>query len=188
MDVTSRKGWGARKPRPRTRQAASSVREFFIHWPGAVPNSWRELVHHDELLRKLAGADPDAHPLDVLRHINTPAEERATMRAIQNFHMDTRGWSDFAYTYGVMPTARAYMGRGLAYVPAAQERHNTGTVACCVFLGPNDRVTPEIAAAIKWLRRHVEQHAHHRVDVRPHRAVTPTECPGPRLTELANRL
>jgi hypothetical protein len=81
-----------------------------------------------------------------------------------------------------------HRGRGMTYVPASQLGHNTGTVSVCVFLGPNDPVPDAVVRSIKELRAFCEHRAGHPLDVRPHSSVTSTECPGPRLLAIANRL
>lgn len=165
LKIHSRRSWGAKPPRPRDEQSPSQVRELFIHWPGGEPASWA--------------------------HVDSVAEEEATMRSIQGFHMGpARGWSDFAYSFAVFPSGRIYRGRGMRYVPAAQLGHNTGTVAVIVFLGPEDqdKLSSKVVGAIRALREHCEAKAGRSLDVRPHRAVTSTECPGPFLNELANKL
>jgi hypothetical protein len=163
MRIIGRPTWRARSPRPRQPQNPKTVREFFIHWPGNEPASWA--------------------------HVDTRAEERATMRATQDFHMGPqRKWSDFAYSFAIFKSGRVYRGRGMTYVPASQLGHNTGTVSVCVFLGPNDPVPDAVVRSIKELRAFCEHRAGHPLDVRPHSSVTSTECPGPRLLAIANRL
>lgn len=163
MKIHGRKSWGARKPRPRTRQDPHNVRELFIHWNGSSPRSFA--------------------------NIDTVAEEESIMRGTQDFHMGPqREWSDFAYSFAIFPSGRVYRGRGMDWVPASQLNHNTNTASCIVFLGTDDKIPDAVIHAIKELRKHCEARAGHALDVRPHRAVTQTDCPGPRLTELANRL
>jgi hypothetical protein len=163
MRIIGRPTWRARRPRPRQPQNPRSVRELFIHWPGADPHSWA--------------------------HVDTRAEERATMRAIQDFHMGPeRKWSDFAYSFAIFKSGRVYRGRGMNWVPASQLDHNTGTVSVCVFVGPDDPVPDVALRSIKELRAFCERKAGHVLDVRPHSSVTGTECPGPRLLQIANRL
>lgn len=161
--IRSRASWGARKPRPRDTQTFDQIRELFIHWPGSEPGSWR--------------------------HVNTEDEEKRTMREIQAFHMGPqRNWSDFAYSFAVFPSGRIYRGRGGPYVPAAQLGHNTGTVAVCVFLGPDDSVPENVVISLRWLKKYLEGKTGHTLKVRPHKSVTQTECPGPALTILARQL
>jgi hypothetical protein len=52
---------------------------------------------------------------------------------------------------------------------------------------PDDPVPDVVVRSIKELRAFCERKAGH-LDVRPHSSVTGTECPGPRLLQIANRL
>lgn len=156
MHIISRKHWGARDPRSnRSSQSPQGVRELFLHWPGEGVESYAS--------------------------VNTPQEEEAAMRKYQDFHMDGRGWADFAYSFAVFPSGRVYRGRGMGNVPAAQDGHNTNTVAVCVVLGTKDKLTPVIKAAVEELRDHCREVAGHGLRVRGHGEVTSTECPGPTL-------
>jgi hypothetical protein len=149
MQITSRKAWGARRPRPRDRH--SSWREFILHWPGEGKFS----------------------------HIDSVAEEKAQMREFQNFHMDTRGWSDFAYGFAVFSSGRVYRGRGMDYVPAAQLGHNTGTVPVLCVIGPGEQMTKAMEESLVDLKNHCDKRAGRDLVVLPHSAVTSTSCPGP---------
>jgi len=162
-EIRSRRSWGAARPRPRSLQNPLNVAELFVHWNGSVPASFK--------------------------HINTVAEEEALMRSTQAFHMGPqRGWSDFAYSFAIMPSGRIYRGRGMKWVPAAQANHNSNTNAVIVFLGPDDPVPAAVVDAIKSLHRHVNRRSLRNVRLRAHRDVTGTECPGPRLTALVRKL
>jgi hypothetical protein len=114
--------------------------------------------------------------------INHLEEQFAKMRSIQDFHMDVRGWADIGYhfvvmqPYGDIPYARIFQGRGRNLVPAAQQDHNTGTLAVCVVgdfrtdhLMDNTRYALEVLLdryndALRTLGGHGD--------------VFPTECPG----------
>jgi len=120
--------------------------------------------------------------------IDTVAEQHATLRSFQNFHMDTRGWSDIGYhlicfqPYGGIKQARLYRGRPIRYVPAAQQGHNTGTIALCVVSANDpvkDRTVDRIDAAIRAL---AEKYPLTRV--RAHGDVFATDCPGSHLRAL----
>lgn len=161
--IHSRKSWRARTPHPRTPQSPKNVTELFVHWPGGVPRSWR--------------------------NIKTAVQETATMRSIQEFHMGPeRGWSDFAYSFAIFPSGRIYRGRGMDWVPASQLSHNTGTASVCVFLGPDDPVPSAVIDAIKDLRNHCEKRAGRKLRLRPHRSVNSTDCPGSRLATVVAKL
>lgn len=162
FNIVQRNTWGARKPRATTRQNPKAVRELFIHWP-ATPGS--------------------------TKHINTRAEERAWMRQIQNFHMDTRGWNDFAYNYAIFPSGRIYAGRTFRNVPAGQEGHNTNTVAIVCVLGmADDHIPAAMKSNLRDFVRWAEKYAGHELKVRGHKEVSPTSCPGPTLMSFVDNL
>lgn len=162
--IHPRSDWGARPPRSVTVQNLRAIQEVFIHWPGDNPVSWDR--------------------------VNTQNEERAAMRAIQNFHMDERMWSDFAYNHAVFLSGRIYRGRGNSHIPAAQGDgyHNTGTIAIVVFAGPADTIPGAVHSSLLSLVRMVNKDAGRQVKVRAHGDVSPTECPGPRLRQMARKL
>lgn len=151
MKIRSRKSWGARPPRPRSRQHPTNVSEFFIHWPGN---------NRDNFLAE--------------------AQEKAKLREWQDFHMNGRGWSDIGYNFAVFSSGRIYRLRGMDWVPAAQEFHNTNTVSCvCVGM-----VTGAMKASIIDLKNHCDRRAKRDLTARPHSAVTATDCPGDELRAL----
>jgi hypothetical protein len=119
----------------------------------------------------------------------TMQAEAALIRATREFHINDRGMSDIAYSYGFMPSGRAYILRG----------HRTGGhTFCCnstsiafLFFGTSDAVPREaLDNALTTMRA---ERAHqveignltrgHRI--RGHREVGgqfgPTACPGNRL-------
>lgn len=161
FDIIPRSRWGARPPRNRDTRAPSVVDTVYVHWPGATGS--------------LAG-------------INTPAEERQWMRDTQRFHMDTRGWADFAYNYAIFPSGRIYAGRTFKVVPASQAPHNTTGVSICCVIGPPDEVTPAMWENLREFVRWCEKYARHDLRCKGHRQVNQTTCPGDKLMQLVPRL
>lgn len=114
----------------------------------------------------------------------------AAMREVQNFHMDTRGWSDIAYHYvvfqarGKIAHANICEGRPVNHVPAAQLDHNTGTLAICVFgmIDHDDKLQDDTLHAIAQIIRAHPSVTH----VGGHRDVTQTSCPGDMLYHALN--
>jgi N-acetylmuramoyl-L-alanine amidase len=51
------------------------------------------------------------------------------MRHTQAFHMDTRGFSDIAYSFGIMPSGRIYEARGWDRVGGHTFNHNSVSLA-----------------------------------------------------------
>jgi N-acetylmuramoyl-L-alanine amidase len=138
-------------------------------------------------------------PLGVIREVvihhtadpgparNTLETERAYMRTIQNFHMDSRGWDDFAYHLAVMPSGRVYRGRPIDRIGAHVEHNNTGRVGIVVagnFEG--SRPTRAALASVAYLCKH-----HPKLKgkpVRGHRDFGGTSCPGKHLYPITKEL
>lgn len=115
--------------------------------------------------------------------IDTLAEQRKAMQGIQNFHMDTRGWSDIAYHAIVfqpqrnLPFARVFLGRPKSIVPAAQQGHNTGTLAIAVYGDfTHDTLDRNTRFAIEQTIRRLAPEAK---TLGGHKDVFATTCPGP---------
>lgn len=166
----TREEWNPRPPRPMTVNAA--LREAFIHHT----------------------TNDNAEGIDSL------AEQKAAVKATQDYHMLVRGWSDIAYhyvvfqPYGGLENARIFQARETRWVPAGQEGHNTGTVPIVVYgnFDHDDGVKPETITAIVRLLKHVdENHGGTLKTVGGHRDVVGTECPGDtlyaKLPEIARR-
>lgn len=99
-----------------------------------------------------------------------------------------RRWSFFAYSFAVFQSGRVYRGRGMNWVPAGQEGHNTGTVAVLCVVGPGDDPSPAMLRSLRGLRAHCERKAGHGLNVRGHGEVVQTACPGPELRRLVREL
>lgn len=111
-----------------------------------------------------------------------------TVRQIQNFQMDTNGWSDIGYNFLVDQSGKVYEGRsgGWLAIGAHAGGQNTAWIGVC-WIGHSGNVTPTSAAlaAIRWLYDEANQLAGRRLDVRGHGQVPgqATKCPGSRLRE-----
>lgn len=148
MKLIRRKQWQARPPRA-------------ITWQGLPTEAF---IHHS--------ADATGLGYD------TRAEQKAKMRDIQNFHMNDRGWSDIAYHRLVFRDGTVYAGRNVRHVPAAQEGHNTGTLAIClVGNGESETMTQaQKEAILKILDHHPSVKT-----LGGHRDASSTACPGARF-------
>lgn len=141
------------------------------------------------------------HTTDRLaEHVDTLPEQKACMRAIQRYHMDTNGWDDIGYNYVVFQPygnrtyARIFEGRPRTHVPAAQLNHNTNTLAVVVFgnfdhddsVKRNTRYALEVLITDKFKPFGVRK-------IGGHRDVVSTDCPGdtlyrqiPRIADAVN--
>lgn len=123
------------------------------------------------------------HTDDTAAGINSLEEQKTRMRDYQHFHIVGRGWNAIGYHYVVFPEfgsvyARVFEGRPRYAVPAAQEGHNTGTLAICVVGAGDARMDDSqryaVVQLIKWLK---DGGAPLRT-LGGHRDVTATACPG----------
>lgn len=160
MKIYSRSRWGSRNTNPESHQGVRSIREIFIHWTESASGQI------------------------------SYAQQCQAMRSLQQFHMDTRSWSDLGYhyvvfqPYGKLRTARVFEGRKLDCVPAAQANHNTNTCAIAVVMNSRDKKLKwQTKLALRRLIWHLrKQRIVADVPVKPHSDVTATTCPGPKLT------
>ncbi len=107
-----------------------------------------------------------------------------TPKAIQNYHMDTKRWSDIGYNFLVDDKGRIYEGRGWTVLGAHAEGHNTENIGVC-WIG-KDRAgvkdtPPASLAAIRWLYDQACHQAGRQLAKRGHRDVGSTTCPGDEL-------
>lgn len=155
IKLYSRADWHARQPRAMAVQG--SFTEAFIH-------------HSDDT--------------NAARLLNFNAQA-AKMRQIQDYHMDTKGWSDIAYhfvvfqPYGVLVRARIFEGRRLTAVPAAQEGHNSNTLAICV-VGDYQSLN-EVKRNTRYAIEQLLSEFPELGTLGGHRDVVSTTCPGDRL-------
>jgi hypothetical protein len=109
-----------------------------------------------------------------------------TIRGIQSSHMNSNGWNDIGYHYVIGPDGSIFAGRPPGVV-GAHATPNTGNVGVCLvgnFEGP-DSVTPEARAALASLLRWLAgRYGVPTRDVRGHRDLNSTACPGRRLYAL----
>lgn len=118
----------------------------------------------------------------------------AGVRAIQNFHMDSRGWTDIAYSFIVdRATFEIYEGRGAGVRGGHTLGHNTISHGICVM--GNFEVS-QVAAGLVARLAELVRHGHGRgwwpaQLTGGHRDVRATACPGQNLyarIEEINRL
>lgn len=193
FDVIQRSTWGARAPRSRTRRPATTVDMVFIHWPGGpvhIDRTPLPILEHPE-----EEASDCIMPADLLHLLNThelrngsTQAERAYMREIQNFHMNVRGWSDYAYNYALFQSGRVYAGRTFQYVPASQAPFNTHGVSLTCNIGTGDQPSVAMRNTMREFVRWAEKYAGHDLHVKGHRDVNQTSCPGDRLYRLVPSL
>lgn len=102
-----------------------------------------------------------------------------TVRSIQDFHMDERGWSDIAYNLLVDDNGNAYEGRGWDVRGAHAVGHNTSGIGVC-YIGQNSP-TAEAKATIRALYNEANRRTGRELDYKGHGDVNETSCPGSNL-------
>ena len=148
-----------------------------------------------ELIRRSAwgAAPPTGKPVAIpvpvrdlfLHHSAGPDGGPETVRAIQKFHQQSRGWADIAYSWLYSPRDRVfYEGRGPGVQQAAQRSHNSTGHSVCV-LGNYEAARPP-AHVVRDLADWGEWHGGTWGPsiYRPHRDVNATICPGKHLVDL----
>lgn len=117
---------------------------------------------------------------------HTAGNERGAsgVRAIQDFHMDVRGWSDIAYSFIIDRVSLAvYEGRGAGVLGGHTFGRNSVSHAICV-MGNFDRTS--VSDALVGRIAELVAHGHEQgwwpaMLTGGHRDVRPTACPGDNL-------
>lgn len=112
-------------------------------------------------------------------------DAKARMRGVQNFHIDNRGWNDFAYSWAFSFTGEILEGRGWGVYTAATGVENNHSYAV-VFLGADkidrDDLTVRGRNALGEVLREAERLKGKKLIVKGHtEAQDPTgktACPG----------
>jgi hypothetical protein len=115
---------------------------------------------------------------------------RLVMRAHQDFHLDTRGWCDIAYSFEIsMRTGEVLEGRGWSLRSAAQGTNegNDAFLAICFQgadkKGRKDLSTPAVESFVDLCREFRMRKGRWPV-VKPHSHFTGTECPGDEIRAM----
>lgn len=161
MTHYSRSDWGGRPPEGRYKLDPLKVQGVALHWPAM------------------------AVPLD------TVPEVKAALRSWQDYHMDTRGWSDIAYQLAVDQDGNTYGLRGLRYRSAANgdtvPNLLYGAFLLVVAVGeePSGHLVKAVRARVKAHRNLFPNSrliVGHR-DIRPE----PTACPGAAVDRMIDQ-
>lgn len=172
--IISRAEWGARE----VNFAAENETGLYS---SDNPEGWRE---YNGDLR-------DDYQTLVIHHSATyEIDDVATMRVVQDLHMDDRGWADVAYHYCVGKTGSIFEGRVMNVRGTHTAGYNTGSLGVCL-LGNFEEEVPTQAqltatlALVNWLALRLD--LTHLAGHRDFNAIT--VCPGanlyPYLVEFA---
>ncbi|QBI56546.1 peptidoglycan recognition protein family protein [Streptomonospora litoralis] len=119
----------------------------------------------------------DARVEFIVHHSAGPTDQ--SVRSIQDFHLDERGWADIGYNLLVDDAGNAYEGRGWLVVGAHAVGHNVSGIGVC-YIGRNNP-TSAAKAAIRALYEEACERAGRRLAAKGHRDVNETTCPGDEL-------
>lgn len=143
--------------------------------------------------RREWGARPPTGPyrfhlprLLVVHHSYRPSEEdydhlggEATVREIQRYHMEERGWIDIGYHFLIGPDGQVFEGRPPHVVGAHVRRRNTLKLGICLIGDfrnhpPSPEALQSLVGLVSWLRYlfGIGRHLY------GHRDFVQTECPG----------
>ncbi|MDQ3335418.1 MAG: N-acetylmuramoyl-L-alanine amidase [Myxococcota bacterium] len=132
-----------------------------------------------------------------IHHTVTPTNDSMTaaqrLRQIQAFHQNTRGWCDIGYNYLVSRDGRVWRGRGAGRVGAHVANANTGNLGIS-FIGTHTTTAPtetQMCNTAKLLRRLHEDFSGislNRTDVKGHRQLGSTSCPGNALYSRIDKI
>jgi len=136
----------------------------------------------------------------VVHHTVTPGggDLDARVRSVQNFHRNTRGWFDIAYSYLIGLDGRVYEGRGSGVQQGATNQVNNrfyavafignfgGSCDCAPKSPPEmkrDQLTPQAIEAFRCLRSLLIDEGVG-PDLRLHREFKATSCPGDNIDNV----
>lgn len=108
------------------------------------------------------------------------ATKYQTPRQIQNYHMDSKGWTDIGYNFLCDYEGNLYMGRGWTALGTHTVGYNTVGIACC-FIGTNADVTDAAKEAMRWLYEEANRRKGATLKRYGHRDLDQTSCPGDNL-------
>lgn len=140
---------------------------------------------------------PKGRPKDIatpvrwlfLHHSAGADQAEASVRSIQSFHMDTRGWQDIGYTWLYSPSRRTfYEGRGPAVRGAHTRGYNHQSHAVCVLGNYETDEVPEdvIGDLAVWAEWHGATWGPGQYT--PHGRMGATKCPGANLLERLDEI
>ncbi|KAG7211020.1 hypothetical protein KM043_016382 [Ampulex compressa] len=131
-------------------------------------------------------------PYVVIHHANstactTQAICQARMRSFQNYHIDTKKWSDIGYNFVIGEDGNIYEGRGWGKAGAHSTNYNSKSVGIC-FIGDFNARVPNAAAIgaarklINWAMNNNKITSTYKLV--GHRQTATTRCPGNNLYNL----
>lgn len=162
----------------------SFLKEIFISWFGSSKEPMKMKLTPDQILRidtqnNVRFRKPARKITRIFIHCSAsdkPAHD--DIHVIRRWHTDAppqgNGWTDVGYHFFIRKDGAIQEGRSLERIPAAQYRHNTGTIAICVS-GLNDFKTVQFDVLRKLCNAILVELPH--VTFHGHCEVSTKECP-----------
>lgn len=138
--IVSRETWGARP-------INFDAEEEFGFYSLDNPEGWRE---YEGDLRQ-------SYQTVVIHHSSVYDEnDDRTIIAVQDLHLDQRGWADIGYHFCIGKTGTVYEGRRMSARGTHTELHNTGSLGICLFGNfqteyPTEDQIKATRALVSWL-------------------------------------
>jgi hypothetical protein len=155
MTLHPRRDWTSTPPADANPFEPSAVKGLAVHWNGPA-------------VPESALTDP-----------------RAYLEGVRRFHVNTNGWSDIAYNFGVDQRGDIWVLRGMTHMSAANgdSTVNAQWVAVLAIIGTGQKPSPSMLAGIKTVASMVRREYPRGTRVTTHQAIRPasTACPGPDL-------
>ena len=119
--------------------------------------------------------------------------------SVRSYHVNTKGWSDIAYSFGICPHGARFTGRGWDKnqfangedVVGVEDGPDRDWYSVLAFVGggydsvPEEKVTPSMLLGLSRLIDEGRDTGRCGLAVLPHKDFKPKPCPGPTLTALA---
>jgi len=162
---------GTLRVRPRSSWASAGVVPARMDRQSSIR---RITVHHDGMPPVSIGGESDA---------------RARIDLIRRVHQEQRGWGDIGYHYVIDPLGGAWEGRPLSWQGAHVANQNPGNIGVlCMGNFEVQRPTSRQLASLELLVPALARQ--HRVplrEIRTHRELAATACPGRNMQPLMDR-
>lgn len=118
-------------------------------------------------------------------NLKTQADCVAYWEGVRRSHVNSNGWADIGYSFGVAVNGEVFTGRGLNRYQAAQgtTSGNANWYSVSLMIGGNEQPTPEQIQGVRDLRAYLMARGMGSA-IRGHRDFVSTSCPGTPLYAL----
>ncbi|MFD7560130.1 N-acetylmuramoyl-L-alanine amidase [Streptomyces sp. NPDC059835] len=148
--------------------------------PGPVAYLYSRAEWGARPAKDVTRVDPSARTGFTVHYSDGPTTQ--SVRQIQNYHMDSNGWSDIGYNFLVDDTGRIFEGRGWYVQGAHASGWNTSHIGVC-FIGEDGDATERAYSSIRALYDQANILAGRKLEKTYHGGLpgNATSCPGAKL-------